>query len=169
MRERVGRAIFGKDWIGGLSNAEWTLIQQHGPARRQIQRYDGSFVSLPHIKPCPPSLRAKLDRALGRAERASAQYVTVDSWIQDHQLPVDPSRPAKLKTFNAALRRAFPRPATPTKGKPGPKPKVRERVIAEMRAHDQNALGAMSDKDLEFQFKCNRETARKARESVLCK
>jgi hypothetical protein len=38
MRERVGRAIFGADWIGGLSADEWELLGMRGPQQRRGKR-----------------------------------------------------------------------------------------------------------------------------------
>jgi hypothetical protein len=98
MRERVARLMFGDDWIGGLTDEQYELLRAHAPAARPVVRSDGLTNYLEHVKCCPVSIADKLDRAIGRQARMGAQYVTVDSWIQDHGLPVGA---ADRKSFNA--------------------------------------------------------------------
>src|SRR6185437_2350171 len=65
-RLRVGKALFGDDWIGPLSTAELKLLGgPNGPQRKRLS--NGRTINL--IQPCPSNLRDKLDRAWGRAER----------------------------------------------------------------------------------------------------
>ncbi|MGH6672345.1 MAG: hypothetical protein ACRECV_10290 [Xanthobacteraceae bacterium] len=170
MRERVGRAIFGNDWLGGRPDDEWALIRSHGPKKALVVRTDGSTVWLPHITPCPPTLVRKLDEALGRAERAQAQFVTVDTWIQEYVCVPHPAHGGDRKVFNATLRayeagKPDGRGARPR----GPKPVTLERVVAEMRAHlDSGTLTAeglhnAKEENLASGYGCSRDVVRKAR------
>jgi hypothetical protein len=108
MRETVAELIFGQDWIRTLTDAEYKLLQ-HDDYRlepRFIDRADGKTVQLYHVKPYPRRLASKIDRARGRAIRLDAQWVTIDTWLQDHRLPVDPRRLVERKEFNAIVRAA---------------------------------------------------------------
>jgi hypothetical protein len=83
----VGKALFAEDWIGeirlrgnemifpSMPADERALIEDLGP--RPAVR--GGIT----IKPCPPSLQAKLERALGRRERIPAQRGAAADWLLD--------------------------------------------------------------------------------------
>jgi hypothetical protein len=83
MRDQAGRLIFGDDWIGGLTDEEHELRREHLP-RREIQRANGSCVELEHAKPLSAQIALEVDRVLGKAVRLQAQYVTVDTWLQEN-------------------------------------------------------------------------------------
>jgi hypothetical protein len=174
MRERIARLIFGNDWIGGLTTDQYEMLQAHAPTARDILRSDGSTIRLDHAKRCSAGIADKLDRALGRRARMSAQYVAVDSWIQDHGLPVDPSRPADRKAFNALLRKEMSAArARPAEKQRGPKAQILPRLSAAMQ-HDLSSgaltraeLLALPDKELEARYGAKRERVRAARSAVL--
>src|SRR5579871_3535182 len=131
MRDRVARLLFGDDWIGGLSDDEYELLREHGPRARKIKRGDGSFIELNHIAKYQGT--AKLDRAIGRQVRMEAQFITVDSWIQDSGFPVDPRRAADRSQFNAALRAASKvAQSDVVKRKRGKKAEILPRLVAAM-------------------------------------
>jgi hypothetical protein len=133
MRERVGLAIFGADWLGEVSDEDWTLIK--GPnGIKQSDRYtpDG-ICKFPAINPCPRALAPKLDRAIGRAARCEAQYSAVDTWMMNSSIGVATSM--DRKTFNAIMRNEFgPAPATAAPGQRGPKAKVLPRLMSEIES-----------------------------------
>jgi hypothetical protein len=74
----VGKTIFASDWIGKLTDEEKELIEKYGP---QPARRGGMT-----IKPCPPELLSKLDRALSRAQRVLPQRGAAADWLLDHGL-----------------------------------------------------------------------------------
>jgi hypothetical protein len=133
MRERVGRAIYKEDWLGGASDEDWLLIKgPHGIKQRAWPTAAGIYPS--EIARCPRGKVNKLDRALGRFARLYAQYSTVDSWLEAQGLPVDPRQPADRKTFNAIMRKEFPDQSAAPPARRGPKPEVMTRVLKEMEA-----------------------------------
>jgi hypothetical protein len=175
MRERVAKTLFGDDWIGPLPQEECDLLKAHGPSARSIVRLDGSTVRLDHVNKCPPKQAAKLDAAIGRQARMQAQYVTVDSWIQDHGFSFDPRHAADRKDFNRALRKFQQngQSAQPARRR-GPKASVGPKIVAAMVDDIQQGrttlveLGTLREKQLEGRYgKYNRETLRKARDEVL--
>lgn len=181
MRKRVAKLIFGEDWIRTLTDAEYELLQEYPIKPREIVRSDGSTVSLPHVERYPQRLAAKIDHARGRATRLEAQWVTIDTWLQDHDFPVDPRRGADRKAFNAVMRaelRKIKSASIETKRetKPrGPKPKIHPRLVAAMeddianRKLSKDELKNMPDKELQARYEAKRERVRKARETVVSK
>jgi len=175
MRERVARLTYGDDWIGGLTDEQYELLRAHSFTARAIVRTDGSTIHLDHVRRCPAGLSAKLDRAIGRQARMSAQYVTVDSWLQDHGLPVDPRRAADRKHFNAIVRAASRngKSAPIEERRRGPKATILPRLVAAMKddiSSNQLSLGdleAMPDKELESRYQAKRERVRSARLAVI--
>jgi hypothetical protein len=176
MREEVGLALFGSDWLGGkLSDHQWSLIR--GPYGIRVREKMTAAGKRPlEIARCPAQLAAKLDRAIGRAMRADAQNSTVDSWIEDHGLPVDPRNPANRATFSQLLRKWKKSPAVTTAPRRrGPKTGVCERIMAQMQSEiaegkiTRTALDEMLEKDLEPSYGASRDTCRKARKRVLAK
>jgi hypothetical protein len=173
MRQRVARLIFGDDWIGGLTDEQYELLRAHSPKAQPIVRSDGSTVHVEHVKRCPTRIAEKLDRAIGRQARMGAQYVTVDSWIEDQGLPVAST---DRKKFNEIVRsQAESLRPVPVERRRGPPPQILLRVIAAMKGdisggllspHD---LDAMPDKELEFRYQAKRERVRAARRAVLAK
>jgi hypothetical protein len=128
MRERVGRAIFHEDWFGGVSDEDWALIT--GPfGIKQRVRASAAAVNPSEIAPCPRRVANKLDRAIGRAARCDAQYSTVDTWLEDHGVSIDPTKPADRASFNAIMRKELAaKPAVPP-ARRGTKPKVLPRLL----------------------------------------
>jgi hypothetical protein len=175
MRERVARLIYGDDWIGGLTDSEYELLREHPLTSRAIVRTDGSTIHLDHIGRCPAGSATKLDRAIGRQARMSAQFVTVDSWIQNHGLLVDPRHPADRKSFNSIVRAESRngKSAPIEEKRRGPKPKIFPRLTAAMRDDVSSGrlsladLKAMPDKELEEMYQGKRERVRVARQWVV--
>jgi hypothetical protein len=173
MRERVGRAIFGGDWLRGVSNEDWALIR--GPyGIKQRYRSKPGAIRVSAIEPCPPAMTARLDRAIGRAARADAQYSTVDSWIENHDLPVDPGRPADRNTFDGIMREEFgARPAKATPVQPGPKAKVLPRLMDAIEnditsgALTIDRLRDATLKELEARYSAKQSSVRDARTRYL--
>jgi hypothetical protein len=172
MREVVGKAMFPADWLGGVTDEDWALITGPYGIKQGRTATPGGFPS--EIAPCPsPKTASLLDRALGRHARTNAQYSTVDSWIEDHGLPVDPKKVVDRKAFKNILRANF-RSATPqAKVARGRTAKLRPRVIADMIAHlESNSLtaallGEMPDKEMEARYSAGRETCNLARRQAL--
>jgi hypothetical protein len=171
-RQRVGRLIFGDDWIDGLTDEQYELLRQYAPALRAIVRTDGVTNPLPHVAPCPTGFCDRLDRALGRQFRMEAQYVTVDSWLQDHGF--DSVRPSDRKSFNALIKaEAKARASAPIERQRGPKATILPRIIAAMKDDISSgqltldALKTMSDKEMEAKYEARRERVRAARQTVL--
>ena len=180
MRDQAARLIFGDDWIGSLTDEQHELLRSHPFAPRKIERLDGSSVVLDHAKRLPSRIASKFDRALGRAMRLQAQYVTVNSWLQDHGLLRGIDRAGNIhsdrKAFRALIRSetSKPAPAVPERQR-GPKTGILVKVMAAM----ENALAegqitreqlvAMPDKELEDDFGAKRGTVREARRRVLRK
>jgi hypothetical protein len=178
MRERVAELIFGDDWIRTLTDEEYELLNKYRFEPRFVDRADGSSVQLYHVKPYPRHLAAKIDRARGRAFRLDAQWVTIDTWLWDHHLPVDPRRGAERKRFNAIVRAEARNAKSAPKieqRRPGPKAKVLPRVMAEMERDISNKrlspddLAAMPDKELETNYRARRWSVRVARRRMLDK
>jgi hypothetical protein len=175
MRERVAELIFGDDWIRTLSDEEYELLNKYRFEPRFVDRTDGSSVQLYHVKPYARRLASKIDRARGRAFRLDAQWATIDTWLQDHHLPVDPRRAADRKSFNSIVRAAArnAKSAPIEQRRPGPKPKVLPRVVAKMEHDISNKrlspddLAAMPDKELEDNYQAPRWSVRVARQRIL--
>jgi hypothetical protein len=165
MRERVGRAIFGADWLGGTDDADWALICSEFGIRSSDRATPDGILALPSIKPCPSKIASKLDRAIGRAARADAQYSTVDTWVQNNGFPLGVATPTERKTFEKALRGLQP-PASPAPRKRGPKTGILERVMTEMRTMPRDELNAMGEKEMAFRFNATRERCRAARQRI---
>jgi hypothetical protein len=175
MRQRVGRKLFGDNWIGRLTEEEAERWREHAPFFRNVIRSDGTTIPLSHINPLQGDLGSKLDRVIGRYVRLDAQYVTVDSWLQDHRLPVDPKLPADRSLFNSLLRREFFETAETRPRPPGPRAKILPRIMAQMEAElnsgalSESDLEEMSEKEREARYKASRERCREAVKRVLRK
>jgi hypothetical protein len=175
MRERVAKLIFGDDWIRTLTDAEYELLQKYSLKRREIVRSDGSTVLLDHVERYPRHLAAQIDRARGRDARLAAQWVTIDTWLQDHVLPVGDWHGTDRKTFNAVmqaeLRKTKPSPIKPKRR--GPKPTILPQLITRMKDDIANRklsldeLENMPDKELQAKYEARRERVRKARQTVV--
>jgi hypothetical protein len=179
MRERVARLIFGHDWIRTLTDAELELLEKYSLRRREIVRKDGSTVLLDHVERYPPDLASEIDRARGRDSRLAAQWVTIDTWLQDHGLPVGEWHGADRKTFNAIMRAELRKTKSAsieikreTKRR-GPKPTILPRLITRMKDDIANRklsldeLENMPDKELQAKYAARRERVRKARQIVV--
>jgi hypothetical protein len=176
MRERVARLIFGDGWIRTLTDDECELLRAYPLVSRPIQRSDGSTIRLDHCGPVPRHLASKIDRARGRQSRLDAQWVTIDTWLQDHGLPVDPRRSADRKAFMALLRYAARQRQkrmvinVRPRGRPA---QIIIRVVAEMQdeikagALTHESLASLPEKELTARFSCSRDRARAARTQVL--
>jgi hypothetical protein len=176
MRERIARLIFGADWIGDLTDEQYELLRNYPLNPRDIQRSDGSTVRLNHVEKYPLQLASKIDHARGRQARMEAQIISVDTWIQDRGLPIDPYLGADRKNFNALVRShidAQKRAGVSPMRRRGPKPQILPRIIADMESDfaagrlTPLALEGMSDKDLTFRYQARRERVRAARAYVL--
>jgi hypothetical protein len=176
MRERVAELIFGDDWIRTLTDEEYELLNKYRFESRFIDRTDGSSVQLYHVKPYPRRLAAKIDRARGRALRLDAQWVTIDTWLQDHHLPVDPRRAADRKGFNAIVRAEARNAKSASKieqRRRGPKAHILPRVIKAMKDDIANKqltpdeLRTLPDKELQAKYTASRERVRAARLAVI--
>jgi hypothetical protein len=185
MRDQAGRLLFGDDWIGGLTDDEHELMRNAFVAQ-EVHRADGSRVVLDHAKRLPIQTAPIVDRALGRAWRLQAQYVAVDTWLQEHEMfrsvevvEVDGKR--SRKTFRGE-RKAFcdliaseaakQAPAEP-EARRGPKAEILPRVKAAMEADlretkiTRERLADMPDKELEGRYQAKRERVTAARAAVL--
>lgn len=176
MRERVARLIFGADWIGDLTDTEYELLRAHPLVPRNIQRTDGSTIRLDHVEKYPAQLASNIDHARGRQARMEAQIITVDTWIQDHDLPVDPRLSAERKSFNAFIRsheRQQRKQRALLPRRRGPKSQVLPRVIAEMENDlttgrlTRAALADLPEKELTARHVASRDRVRAARAHVL--
>lgn len=110
-RERIGKAIYGDDWIGNLRPDEIDLLS--GP-------YGIRKKTLPNGRPidfidvCPPDVRSRLDLALGRQLRSWAQLSATVDWMDDHGISVRETSIGRSIVDNAvmwianAIRRADP-------------------------------------------------------------
>jgi hypothetical protein len=79
--ERVGRALYGKDWIGRLSHRERWLLDASPikPAKGSI--LPGHFIVNTDIQ-LTPELSAELGAAKDRQRRMQAQYGLVKQWLE---------------------------------------------------------------------------------------
>jgi hypothetical protein len=173
MRERVGRAVFGDDWLGGVSQADWELIRGHYGIRHRNEPTAAGIRPL-EIKPCPKTIAASLDRAIGRAARADAQYSTVDSWIEDRGLPIDPRISADRAIFNRILHETRSDSGlTSIPIRRGPKPRILNRIVEQMQNDlsekkiTRSELATFLEKELADRYQATRERVRTAREWVL--
>jgi hypothetical protein len=176
MRERVAGLIFGDDWIGSLTDEQYELLRLHPLQPRKIQRADGSCTRLDHVERLPARLAAKIDQARGKETRLQAQFVTVDSWLQDHGYSFDQRRSVDHQSFIALIRSEASKQkkaATPARRLTGPKPKIEPRIIADMDRDiaegslTREALEAMLEKELADRYQAKRERVRAARLKVL--
>lgn len=173
MRERVAKLIFGDDFISELTDEQYELLRTYGPATRTIVRSNGSPVDLVHAKRCPVGIADKLNCAIGKWTRMCAQGVTVDSWIQDHGLPLDQRQAAARKAFNAMVRVEEKTMNSAAKARQGPKPKILPQITAAMNADissgrlSRNELSTMMEKTLAERYLFSRERCRAARALVL--
>jgi hypothetical protein len=167
MRELVGRALYGGDLIEKLSKEEWAILRNHGPMPSDHRRADGTIIN--HIAKCPRELRSELDRVLGRLARWDTQNTTIDSWILEHGLPVDPVSLADPASLDAALHSID----SSEPKRQGRKPTIIDRVIAEMKTAietgriDKAGLRNATNKTLPAMFGASWGTVRKARQEVL--
>jgi hypothetical protein len=175
MRERVAKLIFGDDWIRTLTDVEYELLRKYPLKPRKIVRKDGSTISLDHVEPYPRHLAAEIDRARGRYVRLAAQWVTIDTWLQGHGVPVGEWHGTDRKAFNAVMRVEL-RKIKPAQIKPkrrGPKPKILQQLITAMKDDITNRklsldeLENMPDKELQAKYAARRERVRKARQTVV--
>jgi hypothetical protein len=105
-----------------------------------------------------------------------AQYSTVDTWIESNGLPIDSRVPADRKIFLKLLRKLRPnRVEVAEKSRPGPKPKILDRILQSMNSDILNGrlppggLESMPDKELEFRYGAKRERVRAALKVLLKK
>jgi hypothetical protein len=75
----VGKHLFGRDWIGELTEEEQALFAKYGP---RPGKYGGGTI----IDPCPANMVSRLDRALGREQRILHQRGAAAEWLHDHGL-----------------------------------------------------------------------------------
>jgi hypothetical protein len=83
-RNRVGRAIFGKDWIAEpFSKADLELLQgDYGPKDKVLENKR----TVTMIGPRPARIAEKIDRAFGRAQRYHLQVAFAVDWMENHRV-----------------------------------------------------------------------------------
>jgi hypothetical protein len=169
----VGRAIFAKGWIGearerddrmalvGLSSEDLKLIADRGP--QPGRRGRGTT-----IEPCPPTIEAQLDQALGRRIRAEAQRGTAAQWLVDRQIAGQQGRGYDRLAIIAALKADPPEP-TQAVAKQGRRPI--KHVIATLMQEDaasgkrtEAQIKTASGKNLQKWYDADPATCRKARD-----
>jgi hypothetical protein len=160
----VGKAIFGDDWIGPLSQRELDLLSgPSGPQRKILP--NGRVINI--IPPCPANLRGKLDLAIGRAERAYLQEaMTIDvmheAGFTDVAKRFDRDRVHEfLKKINQPKSQSNKRPA----GKPRD---LIDGVILRMASDVRRGVGveSMKGKELAAKYGVSRGTAVNARKEL---
>lgn len=156
----AGKAIFGADWIGRVSETEIELIEEYGPAPAKR----GGFT----IKPCPPDKANDLDRALSRAQRELPQRGAVADWLLDHGL-VQPDG-CDLDAILAAL----PTASEAATGKVAQgRPRKYDKIALEMQAdvaagrRTVDWLKKSPGKTLKHIYKADEATCRKAKKKAL--
>jgi hypothetical protein len=178
MRGQVAKLIFGDDWIGSLTNAEHEILRQRGFSPRKILRLDGTSVVLEHAQRLRSRVASKFDRAVGKAIRLQCQYVTVDTWLQDHGMLRGVDRAGNIHGDRKAFRRLIrsetsKQAAAVSDRRQGPKPAILPRVKAAMENDlrdgkiRRDELAAMPDKELEGRYQARRGSVREARKRAL--
>lgn len=159
----VGKHLFGHDWIGEQSDEEIKLIEKYGP--RSGKR--GGMT----IKPCPPELLTKLDRALSRAQRVLPQRGAAADWLLDRGLlSFERCDPIALA---AALAKQPPADKVSTVSKVGRPRKIEEIAhrmlldIADGRRTEQQLKAKENGKNLSHWYDADRTTCKKAIKLVL--
>jgi hypothetical protein len=164
-RARTVLALFGDDWIGELSKSELDLLSgPYGPQRKTL----ANRRSIKILSPCQPNLRAKLDTAIGRAERAYLQEATVIDVLHDNGFPDD------AKAFDAGRLQEFlareKRPDAETyKRGPGKPRDLIEGVKLKMESDLRGGtdLESIKQEALGVKYDVSRNTAVQARREVL--
>jgi hypothetical protein len=130
--QRVGRALYPKDWIGHLTPREaWMLQRYPQPFVTRTSPHLPGGISVLTVAPWPDlsvSLREELDRVRDRRDWMNEQYETAGQWLEDRGL--DP-RHFDQGRFARALHDDPHKPKIPGQ-KRGPKSKIAKRVIGEM-------------------------------------
>lgn len=174
MRQRVGRAKFGADWIGQPGNEDWDLLKgKYGIAGRTLPPIgpNSTHRIVDEIDPCPSNMRQKLDSALGRWLRMTAQYSTVDTWLETHGWSMEPKARAKRDDFEKLLGQELPQKRL--RGKVGRPGRLRDSVIAQMQYQidhgliSPQSLSKTKQDVLAQEYGASRETVTKARAAVL--
>jgi hypothetical protein len=154
IHDRVGRLIYGSDYIDGLTDAEFELIRDHGPQERKTVFRSGDVERRNHIEPCPVALRGELDSALGRQARMEAQTTTINTELLHYGFPagcwIDRARFESFMRAEEAKKAKAEREVG--RGRQyGKSPDLRLKVEAEMRADI--AAGKISIGDLRGHYK----------------
>jgi hypothetical protein len=159
----VGKHLFGHDWIGEQTDEEIKLIEKYGP--RSGKR--GGMT----IKPCPPELLTKLDRALSRAQRVLPQRGAAADWLLDRGLlSFERCDPIALA---AALAKQPPADKVSTVSKVGRPRRIEEiahRIKLDIdadRLTEQELRAKGNGKNLAHRYGADRATCKKAIEMVL--
>jgi hypothetical protein len=170
-RRLVGqKIIFGQDWIGKLNQSDMNLLKGDFGPKKTRAPFRGTVVDL--VKPCPPGLVSRLERAWGRWQRMVAQLRTVDHWLENHGFNCAAQsfdgealeRAIEIHSSSGVVRIAAPGP--------GRRATVGPRVEQDMRAALDNGLepqgfAHMTLKELAVRYRCGQTVARAAREKVL--
>jgi hypothetical protein len=164
-RARTGQALFGDDWIGELSKSDLKLLSgPYGPQRKNLA--NGRAISI--VTVCPAKLRGKLERAIGRAERAYLQEATVIDLLHDHGFSDTEKafKAGQLETFLSKIRGPRAEARKRTVGKPRDKIEaVKLRMASDIRgALD---IESLKGKELADKYGVSRGTAVAARKEVL--
>lgn len=173
----AGPNLFGTDWIGRLKGAEIDLLGRYGPqshaptTKGGPRRYDFPLT----VKPCPPAIGAKLDRAMGREVRMNAQRAFVLDWLFSKGLISGNATCSEAELMQALASQRAERKAKNEDGgnRWGRPPILIERVVCTMLSGLQSSeitresLQGMSGKKLEAIYGASRNTCVQARKIAL--
>jgi hypothetical protein len=177
--ERAGPELFGTDWIGRLNDAEMHLLKRYGPQSHETTKGGPRCYEFPlTVKPCPPTIGAKLDRAMGREVRMNAQRAFVLHWLFSKSLISGNATCSKAELVHALGNQRAQRPGQKTKNKDGGNRQGRPPILIESVAHmmlshlrsgklTRESLQGMTGKELEAIFDASRNTCFKARKIAL--
>jgi hypothetical protein len=115
---RIGKAKFGADWIGKLSERERWLVKryidaQHGAACSILP---GTITYVgpggPFVPVNAPALAAEIERVRDRLEQMNDQYEQVSDWLEDRGFDIDAAQ-INLVRFEHAFAEVFSPAAVP--------------------------------------------------------
>jgi hypothetical protein len=87
--ERLGKAIYGEEWIEGLSHRQWWLMDTYQSASTSSAVFPGTLIA-------PPAIQNELDLALDRLAWMESQLDACHNWLINTGFPED------LKDLNRA-------------------------------------------------------------------
>jgi hypothetical protein len=138
---RVGKAQFGADWIGKLTEREHWLIKRYIERRHQPSRPDEiTWVGPggPFVPVNDRVLATEVERARDRREQMDDQYDQAFDWLEDHDFDCE-SNSLDLARFERAFAAAFSaeveRVPPPAKSGPGSRSRHRNRRDTAIERH----------------------------------